>query len=243
VRATAIIATLDEAETIEAIVAEVRPHVDEVLVVDGHSRDGTAELARGAGAQVIEDRGRGKGDALRCGIDAATTELVVFIDADGSHRASDIPRLLEPLRTGEADVVVGSRTRGGSDELHGDLPKFARMIGSDLITLAINYRFDVRLSDSQNGFRAMTTAAARDLDLTEDITTIEQEMICKALWRGHRIVEIPTHEDRRRVGESKIRVGRVAPRYVWCVLRYLAGPGLPPGKARAARFGTVEQRP
>lgn len=241
-RATAVIATLDEAATIEAIVGEVSPHVDAVLVVDGHSTDGTAELARRAGATVITDRGRGKGDALRCGIEAAQTELVVFVDADGSHRAEDIPRLLAPLRAGEADVVVGSRTRGGSDELHGDVEKFARMIGSDLITLAINYRFDVRLSDSQNGFRAMTTAAARGLHLAEDITTIEQEMICKALWRGFRIVEIPTHEDRRREGRSKIALRRVAPRYVWCLLKNLVRPGLPPGE-RPGAFGTVEQRP
>lgn len=236
------IAALNESATIEAIVTAVQPHGDEVLVVDGHSRDRTAELAQAAGATVLLDGGQGKGEALRLAIDRAQGDLLVFFDADGSHDSDDIPRLLAPLQGGEADMVIGSRTRGGSDELHGDIDKFARMIGSDLITLAINYRFGVRLSDSQNGLRAMTAACARDLDLQEDITTIEQEMIIKALWRGYRIIEIPTHEHERTHGESRIDLGRVAGRYVFSVLRGLLRSGLPNGKERPERTGTVEQR-
>jgi dolichol-phosphate mannosyltransferase len=79
----------------------------------------------------------------------------------------------------------------------------------------------VRLTDSQNGFRAVLTTTARDLGLREDITTIEQEMIIKTLKKGYRIVEVPTHEYKRLHGDSRINVNKVAFRYVYSWLKYL----------------------
>ncbi len=201
-----------------------RPYADELLVVDGHSTDDTREIAESLGCRVVLDAGKGKGCGIRQAIAEVTGDIVVFIDADYSHRPADIPRLVVPILRGEAEHVVGSRPRGGSDELHGDLEKFARMIGSDIITLGINYRFGVRLSESQNGFRALRTEVARQLDLKENITTIEQEMTIKTLARGYRIVEVPTHEYARRFGESKIRLPRVFFRYLFSWLKYLAFP-------------------
>jgi len=116
-------------------------------------------------------------------------------------------------------MVVGSRGKGGSDELHGDLAKFMRMIGSDLICLAINYRFNVRLTDSQNGFRAIRRDVGNALGLKEDITTIEQELAIKCLKKGYKIAEAPTHEYERKFGESVINVWRVWPLYIWSVVK------------------------
>ena len=101
--------------------------------------------------------------ARRCGssFDAATTGIVVFIDADGSHDPKDIPALVAPIKAGQADMVIGSRGKGGSDELHGTLEQFIRYVGSQLIMLAINYRWNVRLTDSQNGFRAIRRDVGR----------------------------------------------------------------------------------
>jgi len=95
------------------------------------------------------------------------------------------------------------------------------MVGSDIITLGINYRFNVRLTDSQNGFRAIRSDVARKLPLKENITTIEQEMIIKTLKLGYRMGEVPTHEYARRGGESKISARKVAWRYVYSWLKYL----------------------
>ena len=145
----------------------------------------------------------------------------MFIDSDYSHNPADIPRLVVPILQDEAEHVVGSRPRGGSDELHGDFGKFMRMIGSDIITLGINYRFNVRLTDSQNGFRALKVSAARALNLQEDITTIEQEMTIKTLHRQFRMVEVPTHEYARRFGDSRIHLSKVSVRYVYSWLKYL----------------------
>ena len=220
-RATVVIPAKDEEGIVGSIVDACRPHADEILVVDGHSRDRTRQIAVEHGARVIEDNGRGKGDALRVAIAAATTEIVVFIDADGSHEPADIPKLVEPIRAGRADLVIASRGKGGSDELHGTLEQLIRYIGSQLIMLAINYRWNVRLTDSQNGFRAIRTDVARSLGLTSNATTIEQEMLMKALKRGYRVTEIASHEYERRWGVSKVVVWKLWAVYLWSFVRNL----------------------
>jgi hypothetical protein len=145
----------------------------------------------------------------------------VFIDADGSHDPNDIPKLVGPIKADKSDLVIGSRQTGGSDELHGTLEQFIRYIGSQLIMLAINYRWNVRLTDSQNGFRAIRRDAAVQLGLRANLTTIEQEMLMLALKKGFRVSEIPSHEYERRWGVSKVVVWKVWFAYVWSVLRNL----------------------
>lgn len=216
-----VIAAKNEEKTIQDIVLESRKFSEEVLVIDGHSNDETVKKAEQGGARVVSDNKKGKGEALRVGIKEVKGDIIVFLDADGSHSPVDIPRLAAPIINGECEHVTGSRMMGGSDELHGDLGKFVRMLGSDIITLGINYRFNVRLTDSQNGFRAILTETARDLDLKEDITTIEQEMIIKTLKKGYRIGEVPSHEYKRVFGDSRININRVAFRYVYSWLKYL----------------------
>jgi glycosyltransferase involved in cell wall biosynthesis len=197
----------------------VRPHGAEILVVDGHSSDRTREIAASKGTTVILDGGRGKGEAMRRSLAIAQHEILVFIDADGSHDPNDIPRLVEPIRRDEAELVIASRTRGGSDELHGTAEQLLRYIGSQLIMLAINYRWQVRLTDSQNGFRAIRRDVALALDLKSDLTTIEQEMLMRALKLGCRVVEVPSHEFERRWGVSKVSVWRLWWAYLWSLMR------------------------
>jgi len=218
---TVVIPTLNEFRTIGEVIGRVRPYASDIVVVDGHSPDGTADLARSLGVRVVFDQGRGKGEAIRSVIPCLDREVTVFIDADGSHDPDDIPALVRPILDGEADHVSASRLIGGSSELHGGFDECFRLMGSSLITACINHRFRVRLSESQNGFRAVRTAVLRDLGLQEDITTIEQEMIIKTLKRGYRMAEVPSHEHKRKAGYSKIRIRQVAFRYVWSLIRYL----------------------
>src|SRR6185503_8961406 len=124
---------------------------------------------------------------VRIAIREATGDIVVLIDADGSHDPADIPRLIAPIKAGEFDLVIGSRGKGGSDELHGTIDQFIRYLGSQFIMLVIHYRWNVRLTDSQNGFRAIRRDVALKLNLTSDLTTIEQEMLMKALKHGYRV--------------------------------------------------------
>lgn len=211
----------DEEPTIAEVLEKSRVHGDEIFVVDGHSGDRTRAIAESMGVPVYLDEGRGKGCAVREAIRRADGDILVFIDADLSFDPADIPRLIGPVAAGQAEYANGSRMRGGSDELHGDLDKFIRMLGQDIITLGINYRFGVRITDSQSGFRAIELAAARQIELKEDITTTEQEMVIKFLRRGFRIVEVPTHEYASRRDKSHISLRRVWFRYVYSWLKYL----------------------
>jgi dolichol-phosphate mannosyltransferase len=219
------IPTLNEEATIGDVVAEVLPFADEVLVVDGHSVDGTREAAEAQGARVCLDPGRGKGAALRLALEEARGGIVVFIDADGSHEARDIPRLVQPIADQEADLVVGCRMTGGSDELHGDLFKFTRLIGSEVLTMIINYRWNVRLTDVQNGFRAIRKDAGMTLRLRENRFAIEEEMVMKALQRRLRIRNVSSHEYKRRNGVSRIVLQRDWFSFVWCVFKHVIGLG------------------
>jgi dolichol-phosphate mannosyltransferase len=218
---SAVIAAKQEAPSIGDVVDRARQYASEIIVVAGRSTDGTADVARRRGARVIEDGGRGKGEALRRAIPHISTPVTVFLDADGSHDPEDIPLLVEPIVTDGADHVSASRLRGGSSELHGGFDEFFRLAGSSFITACINWRFGCRLSDSQNGFRAIRTSVLRQLDLREDTTTIEQEMVIKTLRGGWRMAEVPSHEHPRAFGASHIRVWRSAPRYGYSLVRYL----------------------
>ena len=215
---TVVIPTKNEEGLIGEIVDSVRPY-GEVLVIDGRSTDRTREVAEAHGARVVLDGGKGKGQAIRQALGDTTTDIVVFIDADGSHDPKDIPALVAPIAAGKADLVIGSRGKGGSDELHGTFGQFIRYVGSQLIMLAINYRWDVRLSDSQNGFRAIRREVGLALDLKSNLTTIEQEMLMRALKLGYRVDEVASHEYERRWGTSKVVVWKLWWAYVWSFWR------------------------
>jgi dolichol-phosphate mannosyltransferase len=216
-----VIPTRNEEGMIKEIIEGCRPYADELMVVDGHSTDKTREIAEAAGVKVILDNGKGKGAALRYAATVVTGDIIVFIDADGSHDPRDIPKLVEPIIKGEADHVSGSRLIGGSSELHGGFDECFRLMGSSFITACINWRFKVILSESQNGFRAIKTNVINQLGLEENITTIEQEMIMKTLKKGFRMAEVPTHEHKRKMGYSKISLKKVWFRYVYSLIKYL----------------------
>jgi glycosyltransferase involved in cell wall biosynthesis len=218
---TVVIPARDEAATIAEVVRTSLPFAAEIVVIDGSSRDETARTASEAGARVISDPGRGKGLAIRLAIPHIQTDITVLMDADGSHDPEDIPRLTEPILRGEADHVSASRLLGGSSELHGSFDEWARLAGSSFITACINWRYRVRLSESQNGFRAIRTAVLRELKLQSRHTTIEQEMIVATLRAGYRMGEVPSHEHPRRAGSSHISVWRDGWSYVFSLVRLL----------------------
>ncbi len=203
-KVSVVIPAKNEEEGIEKIIKQVRPLADEILVVDGHSKDKTRQIAKEYGAKVVLDGGRGKGDGIRKGIRKAKGDIIVFIDADGSHNPRDIPKLVAPIKKGEADLVVASRAKGGSDEVRLDFEGLFRQIGSEIAAILVNLRWRANLTDIQNGFRAIRKKTALALKLESNGFEIEEEMIMKCLKHKGRIVEVAGHEYQRKWGVSKL---------------------------------------
>ena len=222
VKISVVIPAKNEAPTIRDVIKEAKKYAYEVLVIDGNSQDATRKIAEEEGVNVFQDSGTGKGEAVRLGIEKARGDIIVFIDADGSHDPRDIPKLIIPVAVkDEADMVIASRAKGGSDEMQGDIDKCLRQVGSEIVVLIIDLRWKQKLTDVQNGFRAVRASVARSLNLKENITTIEQEMVMKALKKGYRIREVPSHEYARKYGASAIVLKKVWLRYLYCLLKNL----------------------
>ncbi|MCW8984041.1 MAG: glycosyltransferase family 2 protein [Thermoanaerobaculales bacterium] len=229
-----IVPVYNEVRTIEKILERIRA-VDvekEIVIVDDFSTDGTRdvlkEIEKAPDVRVFyHDRNRGKGAAIRASLSLVEEPVVVFMDADGSHDPADIPRLAAPIVDGAVDLCVGSRFTGGSEELSITIGQLIRTIGNISMNIAINRRWRVELTDTLNGFRAVRREAALEVGLSEDIHTIEQEMVMKMLLAGHRVMNIPTHEYSRQHGESHIRIWRQWPRFVWCVIKHLVAVNRP----------------
>lgn len=202
-RVVAVIPALREAETIGAVVAAVAEHVDGVVVVDGHSGDGTAERATEAGADVVVEGRRGYGRACRTGIAQAAArgaDIIAFVDGGGAEDPSDLVALLEPLRMDRADLVVGSRERG---EREAGALRPAQRLGNKLATHILARRHGFRFSDL-GSMRAIRADRLVDLGMTEDGSGWPLEMQARALAEGLRVAEVPIRYRRRQGGRSKV---------------------------------------
>jgi len=222
-RVSVVIPAKNEETTICRVIQKVSSFADEILVIDGHSTDKTREAASKLGATVILDNGKGKGAGLRQGIKAATGDILVFIDADGSHEAEDIPKLITPIAEGNADMVVASRLRGGSDEFHGTFDNVIRMFGGALVTLAIRKKWKAEITDCENGYRAIRRDVALSLELKRDDFVIEQEMVVNCLKMGYKVCEVPSHEYERQGGTSKLKTTQ-GWKFIWHLTREIFSP-------------------
>jgi len=169
-RTIAVIPALNEEKSIGPVIEKARLFVDEIIVIDDGSADGTAEAAKRAGALALRHAlNRGQGAALKTGTEAALlrgADIIVHLDADGQHDPSFIPSLIEPLARGEADVVLGSRFMGvkpvGMPWKRRILQRCIRWF--NLFMLGIPRQ----LTDPQSGLRALSAKAARRLDFRQD---------------------------------------------------------------------------
>ncbi len=228
-RVAVVILAKNEERTIGSAVLGAMPFAHEVAVFDGRSTDGTRENAARHGAGVHLDPGRGKGAAIRMALEMINADVLVFMDADGSHDPTEIPRLALPVVRGETDLCVGSRFAGGSDELSVSIPQLIRTIGNISMNIAINMRWKVELTDTLNGFRAIRRSAALSVAMRENRHTIEQEMVMKMLQHRYRVTNAPTHEYSRVHGESHIKIWKEWPLFVWCVVANLLRKDPPKG--------------
>jgi len=196
-----VIPTFNEAESIASVVGELpRAVVDRVIVADGGSVDGTAERARGAGAEVIPV-GRGYGLACLAGAQAAAEgDIVVFMDGDGADDPAAIAALVDPIRAGDYDFVIASRARGerepGSMAAHQLL---AGLIAGRLTGLL----YGTRYSD-MCAFRAIRRDTLLKLGMREMTYGWNLEMQMRVARAGLRVLEVPVAYRKRLGGESKV---------------------------------------
>ena len=193
----------------------------EVIVVDNASTDDTAAEARQAGATVVREERRGYGNAYIAGLRAATGDIVVMSDADGTYPVEDTRSLIEPLLQGDADLVTGSRFNGKIED--GAMPWLHRYIGNPLLTLTQNLLFGTRLSETHCGFRAVSRAALERMSLRSPGMEFAHEMLVEAVKRKLRISEVPIVYRRRAGGRAKLSSFRDGWRHVsFLIGRFLA---------------------
>jgi hypothetical protein len=173
-----------------------------VIVVDNGSTDNSARIASEAGAAVVFEKVPGYGAALRAGIEAAQSEFVIMADADGTYELDAIPRLLVPILSGEADMVLGQRL---SDATAETMPWLHRYIGTPVITFLVKKatKNKVTISDSQSGFRAFRRQEMLDLNLSSTGMEFASEMLIRSSWANFRIREVNT-KYAERIGDSKL---------------------------------------
>jgi glycosyltransferase involved in cell wall biosynthesis len=188
---TCVIPAYNEAANIRDAVEAVKPHVNEIIVVDDCSKDDTFQIASKTGVIVLKHViNRGQGAALQTGNSYALqrgADIIVHFDADNQFSAKEISEVTAPLLNGDCDAVFGSRFLGRES----NMPGFKKNFIMPLARLINRLFFNIRLSDPQSGFRAMTAEAAASIKIDNDGMAHCNEILIKTFAQGWRVKEVP----------------------------------------------------
>lgn len=200
-RISALVCALNEEEGLPHVLPRIPPWVDEVLLVDGHSTDGTVEVARRLrpDVRILRQPRRGKGDALKHGVREARGDIVVTLDADGETDPRDIPRFIQPLLQG-FDLAKGSRLARGRPPR---MPLY-RWLGNKALAFTYNLLYRARYTDVCSGYNAFWRDVFLRMDLPYDNCEMEQQLLARARKAGLRIAEVAHRSQGRLSGRSKI---------------------------------------
>jgi glycosyltransferase involved in cell wall biosynthesis len=220
-----VIPCYNEKETIEKIVDAVLNaplENKEIIIVDDCSQDGTRAVIQDRVSQMVDriiyhPENRGKGAALRSGFAAATGDIILVQDADLEYSPQDYPLLLEPLLSGKADAVLGSRFMGGRP--HRVL-FFWHMVGNKFLTLLSNMFTNINLTDVETGYKAFKAPLIKSIQLEEDRFGVELEIIAKLARMGCRIYEVGISYSGRTYTEGKKINWKDGLRAIYAILKY-----------------------
>ena len=225
-RVAFIVPAYNEAATIGDVLERIEA-LDfdrQVIVVDDGSVDGTGDIVeRWAesrdGVLLLRQANRGKGAAIRAAIPHLDADIAVIQDADMEYDPVDVPALVEPIERGAADVVFGSRLRGGRPQR---AYMFWHLVGNRFLSLLTNVLFNTTISDMETGYKAFRVEVLRSLDLREDSFAIEPEITAKICRQRLRIYELPIAYYGRTYDEGKKITWRDGFKAIWVLLRVRA---------------------
>jgi glycosyltransferase involved in cell wall biosynthesis len=208
-------------EVLDAVIAAPGPG-KEIIVVDDCSTDGTRQLLEehvdGKLAAVIyQEKNQGKGAALRAGFAAATGDIVIVQDADLEYDPRDFPIMIEPILSGQADVVYGSRFKGNRP--HRVLYFWHRM-GNGLLTFMSNMFTNLNLTDMETGYKAFRREVIQSMRIEENRFGFEPEITAKIARGRYRIYEVGIGYFGRTYLEGKKIGWKDGMRAIWCILKY-----------------------
>ena len=217
-----IVPVYNERETVREILERVRAVgvEKEIIVVDDGSTDGTRDIlreeeGRGDVRVIYHPQNRGKGAAIRTGLEHATGDVVLIQDADLEYDPRDYPRLLQPILEGRAEVVYGSRFRGRCESM-----LFWHALGNKLLTLATNLIYGAALSDMETCYKAFKAEVIKSIPLRARRFEFEPEVTAKLLKRGYRIHEVPISYSGRKHHEGKKITWRDGFTALWTLIKY-----------------------
>ncbi len=227
-RTSVIVPTLNEAGSIAKVLGDIaKENVDEILVVDGHSTDGTVEIVRRLGYRLLFQEGRGLGKAIGKGIEHTEGDVIIIVDADGSDETKDIPELIKRIGEGY-DLVIGSRYIAGprtgglffrdrQSSSYDDT--FIREIGNRFFTYLARRIYHLEVHDILMGLKAFRRSMLKKIRLNESGQQFDAEIVIKAKKAGFKIGEIPTTEHKRLYGKSKLSVPYHGFKILWVIIR------------------------
>lgn len=199
-KVTIVVPTLNEEKGIGGVVADFRRLGYDVLVVDGGSKDRTREIAEKNGAKVILQTGKGKGNAVSDAFKILDSDVIVLVDGDGSYPAEEVHKLLEPIKNGLSDHVIGNRfhsyEKGAFTRLN--------LIGNKILNFFFRFAYGVSLNDILSGYRALKKEVYKSIEIKKSGFEVEVELTVETLAKGFRITEVPISY-RKREGKTKLK--------------------------------------
>ncbi len=197
-----LIPTLNEGATIGELIADFNElGFNNILVIDGNSSDDTVTIARDAGARIIIQSGKGKGQAVQEAFGAIEDKYVLMIDGDGTYLPSDAPAMVEPLIQGNADHVMGNRFANYEPTAFTKL----NLVGNKLLNKLFGFAYGEWLCDILSGYRGFTHDAIKGMELNKTGFEIETEITVELVKNDFRIKEVPiTYLSRPSLGETKL---------------------------------------
>ncbi len=214
---TVIVPTLNEVENIEKVLMEIpKEKVDEILIVDGHSTDGTVELVRKLGYPLIFQEEKGFGKAIEMGIKHAKGDVLIFITADNSQNPKDIPKLLDKLDEGY-DLVLASRYLPGAGSEDDTLLHY---LGNKFFTFLCNIVHKTNFSDTLYFFQAIRKKVFDSVKLTSSDFGYCIELPIKVHKAGFKVIQVPSFERKRSGSKAKVSAFSTGWEILSAILKY-----------------------